>query len=324
MIPRQNAVRFGPKEIQFPVGKTLYHGTLKKLASGFPSRPSGNWFATDPRQAMFHALQSAEHSNTKVPYMYIYKVIQSPRVLRFASPVNFNRYAKAQGFELPEGLNTFAFSSQNYQVAKKLCENGTYDGWWFPEDQTQVMLCNPSKFLKFVKVLQIKRPAKGFYEVKFKNGMWTKNNINKFTTVPAKLNNIININQPPSTSLYYYYTRPNYQYKFIDVNGIPVNVNKSKKTFIYKNKTYMTHGSMSSSITNDPNRKKAQIISNRIKARTGENVNVRNIGQFFLNNGKRNFKEIYAKRAALNNYYNRLTGAKPTNVTNLNASSLYR
>ena len=148
-IPRQNAIRLGPKEVSFPIGKTLYHGTVKKLSSGFPNRPSGNWFATHPKQSILHALQAAGGSNMKIPYMYIYKVIKSPKLIRFSSSVNFNRFAKSQGFELPEGSNTFAFSTLNYQVAKKLCENGTYDGWWFPRRS------DPSNVVQPIQVPQV-------------------------------------------------------------------------------------------------------------------------------------------------------------------------
>jgi hypothetical protein len=245
--------------MEFRIGTTLYHGTVRRLPSGFPNRPSGNWFATDPLQSILHALSSAGRVENKAPYLYIYKVIRSPKIISFATANNFNRYAKGLGFKLPKGMNTFAFESLNYNIAKRLCENKIYNGWWFPADQTQVMLCDPSKFLKFVKVLEIKRPEKGFYRVRWNNGMFSKYNKNKFTTVPAKLNNI---NKPSTKSLYY--TGSNNDIKFFNSNGNPANVNRSTKN---------TLASYSSAL----NEHKARIIANRIKVRTGQVVNFRKI-----------------------------------------------
>jgi hypothetical protein len=169
------------------VGKTLYHGTTQKLPSGFPNKPDGNWFATDPMQAILHAVVHAGRNANKVPYLYIYKVTNSPRIIKFASPNNFNTYAKSLGFKLPNGKNTFTFASLNYNIAKRLCQNNLYDGWWFPADQTQVMLCNPSKFLKLVKILRISRPPGVAYRLRFNNGMWKrKNNKNKISTVSPR------------------------------------------------------------------------------------------------------------------------------------------
>ena len=169
------------------VGKTLYHGTNRKLPSGFPNKPDGNWFATDPMQSILHAVVYAGRNASNVPYLYIYKVTKSPRIIRFASANNFNTYAKSLGFTLPNGKNTFAFESLNYNIAARLCKNNVYDGWWFPADQTQVMLCNPSKFLKLVKVLHISRPPRAAYRMRTNNGMWKKNNKNKISTVsPGK------------------------------------------------------------------------------------------------------------------------------------------
>jgi hypothetical protein len=319
-IVRQNARRFGAREINFPVGKTLYHGSLRKLLSGYPNKPDGNWFATDPKQSILHALQAAGASQTRTPYLYIYKVIRSPRLIKFTTPVNFNAYAKKLGFTLEAGTKTFAYSSQNYQVAKKLCQEGLYDGWWFPDDQTQVMLCNPMRFLKFVKVLEVKRPAKGVFTVQFINGEWMPSNTNKYSTAPARINNIININQPSPKAFYYVRNKNLGKYVFFDVNGNPVNINRSKNTFNYKGKTYSTWGTMGS-FSNDPNYHKAKIMAARIKDRTGKNVNNRSILQFNpqSNNNVKRFKE---KKEAQMKYWNLLNFKKPN--VNLNASSLYK
>ncbi len=319
-IPRQNAKKFGARNMNFPVGKTLYHGSFRKLLSGYPNKQDGNWFATDPKQSILHVLHASGASQTRIPYLYIYKVIRSPRLIKFTSPVNFNTFAKKMGFTLEAGTTTFAYSSQNYQVAKKLCQEGEYDGWWFPDDQTQVMLCNPMRFLKFVKVLEVKRPAKGLFTVQFKNGSWVPANTNKFSTAPSRINNIINVNQPSSKAFYYVRNKNLGKYVFFDVNGNPVNINRSKNTFNYKGKTYPTWGTMGS-FTNDPNRRKAAIMAARIKDRTGKNVNSNSILQFSPKSNN-NIKRFTQKKEALKKYWN-LPEPKVPNV-NINASNLYK
>jgi hypothetical protein len=317
---RQNAMRFGAKPVNFPIGRTLYHGSLHKLVSGYPNKPGGNWFATDPRQSILHALHAAGRADNRVPYLYIYKIIRSPRLIKFTTSANFNSFAKKMGFTLEEGTKTFAYSSQNYQIAKKLCRDGVYDGWWFPDDQTQIMLCNPMRFLKFVKVREIKRPPKGVFAVQFKNGSWIPSNSNKYSTAATSLNNIININQPSPKAFYYVRYKNLGKYVFYDVNGKPVNINVNKVSFSYKGTKYLTMGSMGSFV-NDPNNRKAKIMANRISAYTGKKIEPRNILEFrpwSTNNMKRSKEQNEALKKYMWNNSNLKSN------TNINASSLYK
>jgi len=319
MIPRQNARRFGARAVNLPVGKTLYHGTLAKLTSGFPTSPGGNWFATNPKQSILHVLSRARGNLNKVPYLYIYKVIRAPRLIKFTTSANFNAFAKRLGFTLAEDQTTFAYSNANLKIAKKICTEGLYDGWWFEEDQTQVMLCDPSKFLRFVKVLEIKRPAKGYVTMPyFREGRWGTSNINKITTVPVKLNNIININQPSSKVLYAIRNPSAVNgYNYYDVNGNPVTINKSGHTFKYKGKNYLSGGGFGGVWET----KKANIILNRIKAKTGASYKMYNLYQQYLVS-QNNVNANERRRAANRNYMARINA--PQMNVNINASALYK
>jgi hypothetical protein len=307
----------------FPVGKTLYHGSINKLSTGYPNNPNGNWFATDPRQSILHAAQAAGRNADKIPYLYIYKVIHSPKLIKFNTTTNFNAFATKLGLVLPKGENTFAFSNQNYKVAKSVCEEGVYDGWWFPVDQSQVVLCQPIKFLKFVKVLEIKRPSKGFLTTHFKEGMWKSFNLNKISTIPVKINTMINIRQPSNK---YIYSVRNYRgsmpYKYFNVNGNPVNINRSGLTFQYRGKTYLSGGGMSSI----GNLTKAKIMVNRIKAKTGMNFHPVNLSQFRLTT-KNNLARNSSRREEYNKWLKKSEahrlGNGNKNNANLNASALY-
>lgn len=252
------------------VGKTLYHGTLMRLAGGFPTSPGGNWFATDPQQSILHALKSAGFNQEKTPYLYIYKIIKTPRILKFNSGANFTAWANSKGIRTNSN-NGIQGTNKNYELARKLCTNGEYDGWWLPSDQTQVMLCRPSGFLQFVKVLEIKRPQEGGVDPRFVTGvtgaMWKRAlyDTSKISTVPVSLNNLIKKNQPNSATFYEY--SPNTgATKLFNSNGVEIPYNGDQ--FNYKGRVYHK-----GAFTRALNANTQRIIANRIKQRSGVNVN---------------------------------------------------
>jgi len=270
-------------KVSFPVGKTLYHGTNVKLLSGFPNRTGGNWFATDPRQAILHSIHG-NNSNDRM-YLYIYKVINPPTVIKFNSLQNFNKFSKGQGFQMQRESAT-SYNNQNKQVAQKLCQNGVYDGWWFPSDQTQLMLCRPSSFLRFVKVLRVS--AHSLYFPRFRNGMWKENASFKYSTTPISLNNVVNKNQPNKNAIYSVYNSDSW----FNASGNPINVVKNGNLYMYKNMAYGSPIRIGGS------------KSNIMKRRLGLSPNDR-----------RNVIERTPKRNFIR---------KPIkNNTNLNASSIY-
>jgi hypothetical protein len=128
-------------------GKTLYHGSSGKFE--FPNRPGGTWFATDPRQSIYYAMRG---------FMYVYKTKRDLRLLRFDSSKDMNNWAYRSDFSLPANETTFAFTTLNKNLSMKLCRDGLYDGWWFPNDQTQVMLCKPESCLLAPKIYKIEAP----------------------------------------------------------------------------------------------------------------------------------------------------------------------
>jgi hypothetical protein len=191
-----------------PAGKTLYHGTNFKFPTGIPVGNSGIWFATNPIQSILHvSAKGGWATSTKPLYFYIYKTIKPIKVLKFDSSKNMNNWALRSGF--PATKNTYAFSNKDYELAKYLCEQGIYDGWWFPNDQSQVMLCKPSELLRFVKVMEITfpygRPSRINFNKVNNTGKYVVSETGrkyKYKLVNTTLNELINLKAPPKNAIY--------------------------------------------------------------------------------------------------------------------------
>jgi len=238
-----------------PRGKTLYHGTKSKFSSGIPMGQKGTWFATNPVQAILHAATRSSEWKDEPMYFYIYKTEKPLRVLKFDSSKKMNNWAVRSGFELPS-KGTFAFSNKDYKLAEHLCKAGLYDGWWFPNDQTQVMLCRPVESLRFVKVLEIKFPygkPEGIIFVKGNNkAQYVVDEAGrkyKYKLVKVKLSNLKNIYNVPRNALYYVTpkksTSQTLNAKYFTADGRPLpNLTqeklKSKNGFIINEKRYFS------------------------------------------------------------------------------------
>jgi hypothetical protein len=191
-----------------PAGKTLYHGTSSKFYTGFPVGKDGIWFATNPIQSILHVAVKSGGLNGKRPmYFYIYKTIKPLKVIKFDSSQNMNNWAVRSGFPAPPP--TYAFSNKDYELAKYLCKEGVYDGWWFPNDQSQVMLCKPSELLKFVKVMEISFPYGRPNRINFtkvnNKGQYVVDEAGrkyKYKLVNTTLNNLYNYRAPPKNAVY--------------------------------------------------------------------------------------------------------------------------
>ena len=267
------------------LGTTLYHGTLSKLPNGFPNSKDGNWFATDATQSILHALASHKARQTHTPYLYIYKLINVPKITKFRDRNNLNAFASTLGFNTNYG--SMAFTNANANLAREVCHYTKYDGWWFPSDQAQVMLCNPAKFLKFVKVLKINLPAKGYTKVRFNTtplfSGWVKANANKFSTMPIRLNNIINNNQPSNNSIYVIptFVHGNSPAYFSSHGKRLPNINYNKNKYIHKGRSLNTQ----SLHFKNTNSKTGTIMFDRIKAKTGHkytNINASDVKEIRL------------------------------------------
>jgi hypothetical protein len=132
--------------------KALYHGSGTLLKKGYPNKPGGTWFAKTPHQSILHAL--ARSMGPKY-YLYVYHFREvKPKLIDIKTSEDFDNL----GLNLTRKYEKIAFSNENYQVAKKLCRLSTElgaDGWHFPRDQDQIMLCEPKKFLKLYRAYTI-------------------------------------------------------------------------------------------------------------------------------------------------------------------------
>lgn len=124
-----------------PAGTTLYHAS--RASFHLPDRPT--WLATDIRQSVYFI---------KEGLVYIYKTTRDLRLVDFKTNTNMYQWAKNQ--RLPP--HEYAFTTADKILAKHLCSLGEWDGWWFPDDQKQVMLCNPRGALKLVKKMEVEFP----------------------------------------------------------------------------------------------------------------------------------------------------------------------
>lgn len=320
-----------------PAGKTLYHGTKFKYPTGIPIRNEGVWFATNPLQSILHVAQKGVGLATNINplYFYIYKTVKPIRVLKFDSGQNMNNWAARH--DLNNGKGTFAFSNRDYKLAQYLCTQGVYDGWWFPNDQTQVMLCKPSELLKFVKVMEITFPYGHPARINFSKGNNTGQYIvsesgrkYKYKLINTSLNQLINIRAPPKNAVYS--VRKNGQYnnssiKLFNNLGRPLKLTnkqlRSPKGFKLNGKTYFADA-FSTMYGLQRN-----TLLKRISNQTSTNVSPTNHNVTkitILTPNQKKAKEVRAKRAEntyqewrrnFNNYHKKLKQRKaaklPTN-----------
>lgn len=140
----------------------LFHGSPSLLKKGYPDKPGGSWFAKSPHQSILHAIN---RGNGKPSYLYVYHLKKPlPRLIDIKTVNNFNKLGINLTRSAPNNINlgsTYAFGSSNFNMASKLCgiTPKFADGWHFPRDQDQVMLCEPKKFLKLYKAYKIKGTA---------------------------------------------------------------------------------------------------------------------------------------------------------------------
>jgi len=310
----QVALVFFPTKINMnkietiPAGKTLYHGTQNKFPTGFPIGTDGIWFSTNPLQSILHVgAKGVGLTGNKIPlYFYIYKTAKPIRVLKFDSSKNMNNWAKRH--ELNNGKGTFAFSNRDYKLAQYLCAQGVYDGWWFPNDQAQVMLCKPAELMKFVKVMEITFPYGRPGKINFSKGSNTGQYVvsetgrkYKYKLINTSLNQLINIRAPPKNAVYSLRNRDQYNnslVKLFNNLGRPLKVTvkqlKSPKGFKMNGKLYFADA-FSSMYGNQLN-----TLMKRISNQTSTNVSPRshNVMKItILTPNQKKAKEIRSERS---------------------------
>ncbi len=157
-------------------GKILFHGSPKLIRHGYPDSENGNWFAESVHQSVLHAFARSNSKNAK-KYLYVYHVRpKPPKLIEINTERNFENLGMNLVRTNRENGN-WAFTNANYQVAESLCEYKVADGWRFIRDQTQVMLCNPKKFLRLHKAYEItgRAPSDPSFRTSHYNGksaMW--------------------------------------------------------------------------------------------------------------------------------------------------------
>jgi uncharacterized short protein YbdD (DUF466 family) len=132
----------------------LFHGSKTFLSNGYPTKTTGTWFAKTPHQAILHAIARTRGGMPSYLYVYHFRT-RHPKLINIKTSEEFNKL----GLHLvrENRNNGWAFGNANFNMSKKLCEitPKIANGWHFPRDQSQVMLCNPRKFLKLYKVYKI-------------------------------------------------------------------------------------------------------------------------------------------------------------------------
>lgn len=228
--------------IIIPTGTILYHGTFTRLPNGLPNRNTGTWFSRSRNQSVFHA------TNSRQGFLYKYTVIKPISLIHFNSIKNFNAWAISRGHVMNSLWNSFIKGAGNKVVAQKLCKSKNYAGWSFPALQDQIMLCNPSEYLKLEDIYKIKsKSTNTTFNVKNNTAMWRGSN--NYDLEPINLKNIPNIFEPPSNKIYYYFdkktpvfvnskgreitrgmnsVKKNEQGKLISIKNIPIIVPNTK------------------------------------------------------------------------------------------------
>lgn len=174
-----NLIRKIPRKVWKPVpytGKVLFHGTKNVLKGNYPNKKEGNWFAESVHQSVLHAF-GQNNNKTSKKYLYVYHVRSpAPKLIHINAARNFANFVMniTRGYRSEGNWN---FSNANYNTATELCQMKIADGWYFPRDQTQVMLCDPKKFLKIYRIYEITggAPTSPSFRIKNQNtAMWIR------------------------------------------------------------------------------------------------------------------------------------------------------
>lgn len=140
-----------PGPITLRPGDTIYHGTAQKLRGDYPSNDGGNWFAVERGQSELHAIdrlrqRDPDADGEPTAYLYQYRVVAPLRLLNFG---NQKFYAQAvRDFIDPSLRGQDPFDMGNGMAAARLCRASKFDGWINVFDQSEIMICQPRKFLE--------------------------------------------------------------------------------------------------------------------------------------------------------------------------------
>lgn len=266
------------KVTTIPVGTKLYHSSSRKLTSGMPNSPNGNWFATNVFDSVIHITRMTGKSGWHLHpmYVYVYETTKDLNVLLFENQNNSLNFAK----KMPSH-NSSQWGIPYYNMARFLCSqnSGRYNGWSMPNDQSQVMLCKPHECIKFVKVTQLKFVTNRPYNINFRKSYERQkiidqaNKVYNYKLVNIPYNNLTNSRLPPTNAVY------SIGSKFYSSNGrnlANLNKNSLKRGFTLNGVRKIARGDYFRMY----NGNQLNIIKSRIKAKTGVDANY--VGDLYI------------------------------------------
>lgn len=199
---------FYMKTITLPAGTKLYHSSSRKLSGGFPNSPNGNWFATDMFDSVVHIVRMTGRNGwgSHPMYMYVCETTKNLNLLLFENTNNARNFAMT----MPNFNNSAMAGVPYYNMARFLCnqEPRKYNGWSMPNDQSQIMLCRPSEYVRFVKVMELKLPSGRPYLLHFRKSyeqrklVNDKNRVFNYKLINVPFNKVVNSKYPPANAVY--------------------------------------------------------------------------------------------------------------------------
>ena len=121
----------------------VYHGTLNDFNPNDIKSPC--WFSIEEEQSVkwiYYKYKKNKCQGLKTGYLHKFKFVEKPVLLDINDDSDYRLDINANG---------------NYNFSQKIMNGdyGEYDGYINLEDQAEIMLCNPSKYLKVVETTKI-------------------------------------------------------------------------------------------------------------------------------------------------------------------------
>ena len=140
---KKNKIHQQPSRVTYPELNIIYHGTLNNFIPSEINSPS--WFSIEEDQSVKWIYYKYKKNNCvglKTGYLHKFKVINNPNLLDVNTNTNYRLEINAHG---------------NNNFSKRIMNGdfGSYDGYINLEDQAEIMLCTPSKFLKVIETTKI-------------------------------------------------------------------------------------------------------------------------------------------------------------------------
>lgn len=119
------------------IGNEIYHGTLNNFDPKYINEPS--WFTIEEEQSIkwiFYKYNKFNKSDN-IGYIHKFEFIKIPNLINLDIETNLR-------------LEINAYGNHKFSQKIKNGDFGNYDGYINLEDQAEIMLIEPLKFIKFV------------------------------------------------------------------------------------------------------------------------------------------------------------------------------